>query len=50
MKEIKLEHCCMGASTHGMVHSTEGVAEYMAEMTSCSAKNGAELQNTKEEV
>ena len=50
MKEIKLEHCCMGASTPGVVHSTKVVAEYMAEMTGWLAGNGTEVKNTNEEV
>ena len=50
MKAIKLEHCCMGASTPGVVHSTKVVAEYMDEMTSWSVGNVTEVKNTKEKV
>jgi len=31
LKAIKLEHCCIGASTHGAMHSTKVVAEHMVE-------------------
>lgn len=50
VKEIKLEHCCMGASTPGVVHSTKVVEEYMAEMVGWSARNGIEFEKTKEKV
>ena len=50
MKEIKLEHCCRGASTPGVVHSTEVMEEYIIEMASWSAGNGTEVQETKEKV
>ena len=40
LKAIKLEHCCMGASTPRMVHSTEVVEEYMDEMAIWSTGNG----------
>ena len=50
VKEIKLEHCCMGASTSGVVHSTEAVAENMAEMNDWLDGNGTEAQRTEEEV
>jgi len=40
----------MGASTLGVVHSTEVVEEYIAEMTSWSVGNGTEVQNTKEKM
>lgn len=50
MKEIKLEHCYMGTSTPEVVHSTEVVEEYMAEMIGWSAGNGTEVQKAKEKV
>jgi len=50
VKEIKLEHFYMGASTPGVVHSTEAVEEYMVEMASWSTRNGTEVQKTKEKV
>jgi len=50
VKAIKLEHCCMGASTPGVVLSTKVVVEHMAEMTGWSARNGTEVQKTKEDV
>jgi len=40
----------MGVSTPEEVHSTEAVAEHMAEMTGWSAKKCTEVKNTKEEV
>ena len=43
VKEINLEHCCMGGSTLVVVHSTEVVEEYMA-------KNGIEVKKTKKKV
>ena len=43
VKEIKLEHCCMGASTHGVVHSTKFVEEYMAKMVGWLVGNGTEV-------
>ena len=50
MKVIKLENYCMGASTPGVVHSIEVLAEYMIEMTGWSPGNGTKVQKTKEEV
>ena len=50
VKEIKLELCCMGASTPGAVHSTEVVAEHMVEMTGWLAGNDIEEQRTNEEL
>ena len=50
MKEIKLGHCCMGASTPGAVHSTEVATKHVVEMISWSTGNDTEVQRTKEEV
>ena len=50
MKAINLEHCCMGASTPRVVHSTPAVEEYTTEMIGWSVENGTEVQNTKEKV
>lgn len=50
VKEIKLEHCCMGASTLGVVNSTKVLEEYLAEMVGWLARNGIEGQKTREEV
>jgi len=50
VKEIELELGCMGASTHGVVHSTEFVEEYMAEIVVWSIGNGIEVQETKEKL
>ena len=50
VKAINLEHCCMGASTPGVMHSTEVVEEYMAEMASWLVRNGTEVQKTIEKV
>ena len=50
MKAIKLENCCMGVSTPGMVHSTEVVEEYMAQIAGWSVGNGTEVQKTREQV
>ena len=50
VKEIKLEHCCMGASTPQVVPSTEVVVEHMVEMTDWLSGNDSEVQRTKEEV
>lgn len=50
MKSIKQEHCCKGASTPGVVHSTEAMVEHMVEMIGWSNGNGIEVQKTKEEV
>ena len=36
----------MGASTLGVVHSTEVVEDYMVEMTGWLARNGVEVKNT----
>jgi len=49
-KAITGEHCCMGASTPGAVHSIEAVAQHMVEMTGWSDGNDTEVQRTKEEV
>ena len=43
VKAIKLERCCMGTSTPGLVHSIEVVEEYMDEIASWSAGNGTEV-------
>ena len=48
MKAIKLEHYCMGASTPGVVHSTEAGVEHMAKMIGWSAGNGTEVQRAKQ--
>ena len=50
MKEVKLENCCMGASTPGAVHSTEVVVEQMVEMTGWLAGSDTKMQRTKEGV
>ena len=50
MKAINLEHCCMGASTPGAMHSIEAVAEHMVEITCWLARNDTEVKRTKEEV
>ena len=47
---IKLVQCCIGASTHRVVHSTEAMVEHMVEMTRWSTGNGTEVQKAKEEV
>ena len=43
VKAIKLHHCCMVASTPGVVHSTEAMEEYMAEMAGWLVGNGTEV-------
>lgn len=50
VKEIRMEHCCMGASTPGVVHSNEVVEDYMAKMVGWPARNGTEVQKTREKV
>ena len=40
----------MGASTTWVVHSTEVVEEYMAEMASWLTRNGTKVQNTMEKM
>ncbi len=50
VKEIKLEYCCTSASTPGVVHSTEIMAEHMIETIGWMAMNDTEIQRTKEEV
>ena len=50
VKAIHLEHCCMGASTPRVVHSTEVVEECMVEMDGWLARNGIEVQNNREKV
>ena len=50
MKEINLDHCYKGASTPREVHFTKAVSEYMAKMIGWLARNGTEVQKTKEEV
>lgn len=50
MKEINLEHYCMGASTPGVVHSTKVVVEHMVEMTGWLARNDIKVERTKAEV
>lgn len=50
VEEIELKHCCIGASTHGVVYSTEFVAECKVEMTQWLAGNGTEMHRTKEGV
>ena len=50
VKAIKLEHCCMGASTPRAVHSTEVMTEHIVEMTGWLAGNDTEVQRIKEEV
>lgn len=50
VKAIKLECCCMGASTPGVVHSTLVMDEYMVEMFGWSARNGIEVQKTREKM
>ena len=47
---VRLEIGCMGVSTLGMVHSTEVVEEYMAEMSDWQVGNGIEVQNTRENM
>ena len=50
VEEIKVDHCCIGASTLRVVHSIEVVAEDMVEMTGWLVGNDIEMQRTKEEV
>ena len=50
VKAIKMEHCCIGASTPGAVHSIEVVVEHMVEMIGWLAGNDTEVKSTKEEV
>lgn len=50
MKAIKLEDCCMGASTLVVVHSTKVVEVYMDEMVGLSVGNGIEVKKTREKV
>ena len=50
VKEIKLLNCCMGASTHGAVHSIEVVVECKVEMTSWLDGDDTEMHRTKEGV
>ena len=50
VKEIKLGHCCIGASTPEAVHFTEVVAEHMVVMTRWLVGNDTEVKRTKEEV
>ena len=45
-----MEHCCMGASTPRVVHSTAVVEEYIAEMAGLSTGNGTKAQKTMERV
>ena len=40
----------MGASTPEVVHSTEVMEENMAKMVGWSARNGTEVQMTREKV
>ena len=50
VETIKLEHCYIGASTPGVVHSIEVVVEHMVEMNGWLAGNDTEVKRTKEEV
>ena len=50
VEAIELEHCCIGASTPGVVYSTEVVAEHKVEMTNWSAGSDTEMHKTKEGV
>ena len=47
---IELEHCCIGASTLGAVHSTEVVVEHKVEMTGWLDGNDTKMNRTKEGV
>jgi len=50
VEAVRLDIGCMGASTPRMVHSTEVVEEYMAEMIDWQVGNGIEVQKTREKV
>lgn len=50
VEAVNLELGCMGASTNGMVHSTEAVEEHMTEMVGWHAGNDIEVKNTREKV
>ena len=47
---IKLNHCCIGDSTLGVVHSSEVVVEHKVEMTSWLAGSDIEMQRTKDDL
>jgi len=50
VEAIELENCCIGASTHGVVYSTEVVAKHKVEMAGWLASNDIEMHRTKEGV
>ena len=50
VEAIDLEHFCIGASTLGVVDSTEVVAEHKVEMIGWLAGNDTEMHRAKEGV
>jgi len=50
VEAIDLEHCCIGASTPGVVHSTKVVAKHKVEMIGWLVRSDIEMQRTKEGV
>ena len=50
VEAIELEHCCIRASTPGVVYSTEVVAERKVEITGWLAWNDTKMHRTKEGV
>jgi len=50
VEATELENYCTGASTPGVVYSTEVVVKRKVEMTGWLAGNDIEMHRTKEEV